>query len=234
MTAASSGGSPATELATEGACRPAMARNRPSMATLLTSISTPSGGESCGSDTLGGGSGWAGSKGFGEVGLRAMTKCGLRLASPADDRLPRAWAAEKRLISRGLTPPQADILQISTRRLRGVTSPSVTSGQVENMLQIADGESGHAAVVADLSAIGQIVDRPRRTVIEKLVNVVGGLVIDVELIVRLGGEGHHSPKIGIRWRPNRSGQVNTSPLSSFIGVLVNVSIVGYAVHFALT
>ena len=58
------------------------------------------------------------------------------------------------------------------------------------MLQIADGETGHAAVVVSVScAAGQIFYRPSRAVVIDLVDLGTWRVENVNLLVGRGGEG---------------------------------------------
>src|SRR5580658_6846396 len=78
--------------------------------------------------------------------------------------------------------------------LQWISSPSTSVTQVEDVLQIADGKSGHAAtVVVSLSgSAGQIVGRPVRPIEIELVNLRARLVIDMELIVPCSWESNSS------------------------------------------
>src|SRR4029077_9856651 len=104
------------------------------------------------------------------------------------------------------------------------------------MLQIADGEASHSAVVIGLSpATGQIVYRPSQPVVINLVNLSAWRVVDVVLIVGRGGEGDDPAKLSVAGGANVARQILVDPLRGLyqMGVLVKVCIVGYAVHFKL-
>src|SRR5208282_3325104 len=90
---------------------------------------------------------------------------------------------------------------------------SIPGRHVEDMLQIADGKSGHPAVVIGLPrAAGQIVYCPGRPVEVNLVNLSTWCVVDVVLVVGRGGEGDDPAILGVGGSADARGQVPVDPL----------------------